>query len=326
MAAREFLCEIRNVGEGPLTRVRDQLEFGSWTDGLLPSQSAQIVNPGEAKRFQSESDGILTGTRGSVTYSGLTSDSTLEFLKISWSVPFLATDTPSLVIERARFDPDTDRNSFEWQNRDQRPSSLTVQEYDSDPGDENFLDQLKDVPNDVFLLPFLFRPHEFVTLHVGGTSAGDSLKFPTTPTPPTVSSPLKGSAVPLWVGNWVSENLMAVITSAERNTVGGQWGVMVSVAEKGANGPQWFPSQHVPITQPNVAPPHHGPGGIPTEEVHVGDYVTLGGDASLEINEIRANNVVVGHCLFYRRPTKPGINPMIGPHFAEMMFTQIHIA
>lgn len=329
MAAREFVCQITNVGQGRLTRVRDQLDFGSWTHGLLPSQSAQIINPGEAKTFQSESDGVLTGTSGSVTYSGLTGDPSLDFLKVSWSVPYLASDTPSLVIERARFDPDLDRNSFEFQNRDQRPSSLTTQWSVSDPDDENAVDQLKDAPNVViFGFPGLsFMPHTRVILSVGGTISDDSLTFPTTPPPQTVSSPLKGSTVPLWLGNWVSANVMAFITSAERNSLGGQWGVMVSVAEKGATGLQWFPSQHVPITQPNVAPSPRRPGGIPTEEsVHAGDYVMLGGDASLEINEIRADNAMVGHCLFYRRPTKLGIIPVTEPHLAEMMFTQVHIA
>jgi hypothetical protein len=120
---------------------------------------------------------------------------------------------------------------------------------------------------------------------------------------------------------------------------------MVSVAEKGANGLQWFPSLHVPITQLNVinrvsnvseiaviagrsndAPPPSPLGEIPTEgSVHAGDYVILGEDASLEINAIKANNVVVGHCLFYRRPTKPAVIPITGPRFAEMIFPQVHI-
>jgi hypothetical protein len=354
MAARQFLCRIQNVGQGPLTRVRDQLEHGSWTQGFLPSQSAQIINPGETKTFQSESDGFLTGTQGSVTYSGLTNDPSLDFLKVSWDLPYWAPDSQSLeqsvTVERARYDPDLDRNSFEWQNRDQRPSSLVTGAFVFNPNDQNVVDQLQELPNvAIFGIPLAnhdLTQHMGLDLSVGGTISDTSLTFPSTPPPQTVSSPLKGSTVPLWLGHWSSANVMAFITSAERNALGGQWGLMVSLAEKGANGPKWFPSLHVPVAQTNVinrvsnisetavisgrsnvASGPRSPAEILTEEsVHQGDYVTLGQDASLEINEIRANNAVVGHCLFYRRPTKSGIIPITGPHFAEMMFTPVHIA
>jgi hypothetical protein len=76
--------------------------------------------------------------------------------------------------------------------------------------------------------------------------------------------------------------------------------------------------------QNKVTPSPRPPDEIPTEQsVHQGDYVILGQDASLETNEIRANNALVGHCLFYRRPTKPGIIPITRQSFAEMLFTQV---
>jgi hypothetical protein len=353
MAVRQFVCNIQNVGQSPLTRVRDQLDHGSWTHGFLPSQSAQIINPGETKTFKSESDGILTGTQGSVTYTGITADPSMDFLKVSWDLPYWAPDSQSLeqsvTVERARFDPDLDRNSFDFQNRDQRPSSLVTSCFVFNPDDQNVVDQLQELPNvAIFGIPLAnhdLTQHMGLDLSVNGTISDESLTFPATPPPQTVSSPLKGSTVPLWLGNWASANVLAFIKSAERNSLGGQWGLMVSVAEKGANGLQWFPSLHVPITQLNVinrvsnvsetaviaglsndAPPPSPLGEIPTEgSVHAGDYVILGEDASLEINAIKANNVVVGHCLFYRRPTKPAVIPITGPRFAEMIFPQVHI-
>lgn len=56
MPARLFHCDIMNKGQGPLTQVNDFKDSGDWSDGLGPSESARVINPGEIKMFQLKED------------------------------------------------------------------------------------------------------------------------------------------------------------------------------------------------------------------------------------------------------------------------------
>src|SRR5438045_3666579 len=65
MAARSTRITVRNQTGAHLRHVSDSLDHGEWTDPLTPPQE---IPPGATMWWQSESDGIATGTEGRATY------------------------------------------------------------------------------------------------------------------------------------------------------------------------------------------------------------------------------------------------------------------
>ena len=69
MAARSTRVTVRNQTDKFLRHLDDSLDGGQWTEPLRPP--AEIL-PGQTVWWQSESDGITTGTEGAPGTSSLT--------------------------------------------------------------------------------------------------------------------------------------------------------------------------------------------------------------------------------------------------------------
>src|ERR1043166_8591832 len=69
MAARSFKVVFKNVTNMSLTRTNLSLMHGEWSNGgnAVPPDTIAPISKTE---WESESDGIGTGTQGSVTYHG----------------------------------------------------------------------------------------------------------------------------------------------------------------------------------------------------------------------------------------------------------------
>ncbi|MCU5397022.1 hypothetical protein CN539_21520 [Bacillus toyonensis] len=112
MAVREFHGAILNKWDHPIIWVKDHLNGGIWTDPWSPSQTAKEIKPGEVGRWRSESDGFMTGTSGWALWR-MSADDHQEFLRISWSVPFIASGPLDIKCETFRFDPTETGNVFQ---------------------------------------------------------------------------------------------------------------------------------------------------------------------------------------------------------------------
>jgi hypothetical protein len=66
MAARSTLTRLHNRTPHRLTRVDANLDHGQWTD---PNEPPGFISPGTTVFIESESDGIATGTEGSIRYA-----------------------------------------------------------------------------------------------------------------------------------------------------------------------------------------------------------------------------------------------------------------
>lgn len=81
MAARSTLMRLHNRTPHRLTRVDANLDHGQWTD---PNEPPGVILPGTTVFIESESDGVATGTEGSIRYA---SDGGGE-LYFHWDNPF----------------------------------------------------------------------------------------------------------------------------------------------------------------------------------------------------------------------------------------------
>src|SRR5207248_572506 len=83
MPVRTFEVILTNNSGFPLTKTFEHLCGGDWTPGLHPPD---MIPPGQAQPWQSESDGLATGTEGYVKYKvGATTGDTVY---IYWDNPF----------------------------------------------------------------------------------------------------------------------------------------------------------------------------------------------------------------------------------------------
>ena len=86
MAARSTRITLRNETGQVLTHVSDSLSGGEWTDPLTPPAS---IAPGAVVWWQSESDGIATGTEGRAAYRIGDSGDQLD---VHWDNPYVGTN------------------------------------------------------------------------------------------------------------------------------------------------------------------------------------------------------------------------------------------
>ncbi len=86
MAARSTRVTIRNQIGLPLRHIDDSLDHGEWTDPLTPPGE---IPSGQTMWWQSESDGVATGTEGRARYRiGDTGD----VITFHWDNPFVGTN------------------------------------------------------------------------------------------------------------------------------------------------------------------------------------------------------------------------------------------
>ncbi|QRV32440.1 Crystal protein ET79 (plasmid) [Streptomyces californicus] len=80
-AARSTHVTLNNNSGALLSRTDARLSWGIWSDNQLPAVN---INPGNRSSWQSESDGFMTGTQGSVTYVV----STGGHVTVKWNNPY----------------------------------------------------------------------------------------------------------------------------------------------------------------------------------------------------------------------------------------------
>src|SRR5690348_17468067 len=83
MAARSTRVTVRNQTGVTLHHIDDSLEHGIWTDPLSPPAE---IGPGATMWWQSESDGVATGTEGHARYAVVGSNDIVTF---HWDNPFV---------------------------------------------------------------------------------------------------------------------------------------------------------------------------------------------------------------------------------------------
>ena len=83
MAARSTRVTVRNQTNATLHHIDDLLEHGVWTDPLSPPAE---IKPGATMWWQSESDGLATGTEGHARYAVVGSNDIVTF---HWDNPFV---------------------------------------------------------------------------------------------------------------------------------------------------------------------------------------------------------------------------------------------
>jgi len=89
MAARSTRVTIHNQTDQVLTHISDSLSHGEWTDPLTPQGS---IAPGAVAWWQSESNGVATGTEGRAAYR--IGDSNDQF-DVHWDNPYIGTISTS---------------------------------------------------------------------------------------------------------------------------------------------------------------------------------------------------------------------------------------
>jgi len=96
MAARSVQIQFTNATDFPLNLIASHLCHGKWTnDGAKPPQQ---VAARSMVSWESQSDGILTGTQGWVKYKLAPSSGNNEQVLVSWDNPYVpATGTPWIV-------------------------------------------------------------------------------------------------------------------------------------------------------------------------------------------------------------------------------------
>ncbi|KOU65337.1 hypothetical protein ADK55_06810 [Streptomyces sp. WM4235] len=85
-AARSTTVTLTNNSGKLLARDGSQLKWGIWSDGMLPPS---MVQPGVTAKWASESEGVMTGTEGSVTFS-MTGES--NKVTVYWNNPYVGSN------------------------------------------------------------------------------------------------------------------------------------------------------------------------------------------------------------------------------------------
>jgi hypothetical protein len=344
MPARLFRCTLENVGAGDIAWVNDSKDHGDWSEGMGPSEQTRLIRPGETRSFQAESGGVMTGTEGWATFTLTTGegqgDAHAEFVKVYWNLPYVG--ARQVVVEKARFDPDTPHDTFEWTGRDTRPAVVAIQHWEAS-SESDLLTQVQNVPAmlmttvaQIWEGPYM-TDHWFLQLRVLNTleRSSTTIPFPATPPPPqTTSRPMTGSTADLWVGPWEGEGVRITIEDASSGHLN------VTVEERASSGERTFTGRDVAISRPDQVAARRrqnvegagrqgqGIGGRargrlnqgiemtrdtaqPSPYAHTlehdverpaGDAVWLNDEAVLEIYRVEIQGQMVGQALHYRRP------------------------
>jgi hypothetical protein len=85
-AARSVWVVIRNNSQYPLSAQQSYITSGIWT--VRPNA---VIQPGQESGFGSESNGFMTGTHGSATYSVSNGQS----FSLTWTNPYAGSNTYS---------------------------------------------------------------------------------------------------------------------------------------------------------------------------------------------------------------------------------------
>ncbi len=89
MAARSTNVTLQNNTTLTLTRTNANLSHGIWSQNLYPPQTIDSNSKGN---WQSESDGFMTGTEGTVTYQFLNAAGSVT---INWDNPYAGSNSYS---------------------------------------------------------------------------------------------------------------------------------------------------------------------------------------------------------------------------------------
>lgn len=246
MTARLFRCEITNSGGAPISRIADHLDHGEWADGRRPSQTANMINPGQTGHYQAESGGdipilgsLMTGTEGWVAFRTTNLSGTSEFFKVSHWLPYWAPRRGAQV-EAMRFDPTIVPGTTEFDTRDTSSATISIKRTSFSPHDG--VAELQSLPwlvfwsvAEVFTVPY-GDFHWHLNIEVSNTAAAPSttIPFPLTPPPRVGSQSFRFSSPPMWRGAWVSDDgsVTAAIAVQDNGLLN------VSITERPSTGPQ----------------------------------------------------------------------------------------
>jgi hypothetical protein len=85
MASRSATVTFINNTDLTLNLINAKLSHGVWTTNLYPPEN---IAAHSKATWESESDGFMTGTEGTVTYSGSAGNNT-----VSWDVPYAGSNS-----------------------------------------------------------------------------------------------------------------------------------------------------------------------------------------------------------------------------------------
>lgn len=228
MAAREFHCEIKNNGQGPIEWVKDGLDHGVW-GGRLPSQSTGVIKPGETAGYDAESGGdipiignICTGTEGWVLFKTRSSYGATEYIHVKHNVPYFQVDVREArcSVNVYRYDPTLEPEKTEFDDRDkERPETRVVRGVSASGTDGQGPMFLQDAPWTLtaFFTSFFhrasYRPVLSFDFSVSGNGVPPDNKFPETkPQAFNPSFSVKRNSTPQnWFGAWEGQRLQAWI-------------------------------------------------------------------------------------------------------------------
>jgi hypothetical protein len=92
MAARSVQIQLANNTNFPLTLIASHLCHGKWTNGVQPPPTVAAKSQ---VSWESQSDGVLTGTQGWAKYYLVPSTGGMEQVLVSWDNPYVpASGTP----------------------------------------------------------------------------------------------------------------------------------------------------------------------------------------------------------------------------------------
>jgi hypothetical protein len=101
MAVRQFNVTIVNDTGYPLQQTAVSLDHGEWSSNLTAPTTIAV---GATAVFQSESDGIMTGTQGHAVYRVLDNNDITTWLYVTWDNPYVGTSTFNAVTSTVAVD------------------------------------------------------------------------------------------------------------------------------------------------------------------------------------------------------------------------------
>ncbi len=257
---RIMTCNIRNAGNGDITWVDDHLDHGVWSDGKGPSESTNVIKPGETRTFEAVSGGdipligsIGTGTEGWALFRTLFTEFVgmpgTAFIKVHWNIPFFTFDwDDGAKFETTRFDPRQSIGPGQFDDRDKTPPGLQISGIIAGPGGG---DHVIDGLPWVFICPPMVISGAKIgvnmTLVVNGTAAPSETKIPSFSDKKNVKpipEPMMNTNASMWSGLWSGDSVSARISRDAGNMLS------VTITENGSGGSAvTFPSQTVSISR-----------------------------------------------------------------------------
>jgi len=104
MAVRSFNIQFYNQTGFPLTNTGAGLSHGEWSSNLSPPPSVAASGPSATPTFQSESDGIMTGTQGDAIYQVVDNSGTTSSIYIGWDNPYMGSTSFKALISTVPID------------------------------------------------------------------------------------------------------------------------------------------------------------------------------------------------------------------------------